>query len=63
MYSVHLHCSAMRGQINSESKQTKRKFLLRNMVTVTIKKKNFRNVLVLQRKRAIRDEIAGNNSD
>ena len=39
MYSVHLHCSAMRGQINSISKLTKRKFLLRNMVTVTIKKK------------------------
>ena len=39
MYSVHLHCSAMRGQINSISKLTKRKFLLRIMVTVTIKKK------------------------
>ena len=38
MYSVHLHCSAMRGQINSISKLTKRKFLLRNIVTVTIKK-------------------------
>ena len=50
----------MRGQINSISKLTKRKFLLRNMVTVTIKKK-FRKVLVLQRKRAIWGEIAGNN--
>ena len=61
MYSVHLHCSAMRGQINSISKLTKRKFLLRIMVTVTIKKKKFREVLVLQRKRAIWGEIAGNN--